>query len=698
MEHCKSRKWALDVCVLVVTLVLALASCAHDAPGQPGDTGGDLNDMADAYVDESNGSGAHSDADHTRPKSTNLLETELDGSEASRVGSFLLPTPGFVRSDVHIRAVWDGDVAAVAADLEAHLAAHPESGAAAFELGAMRWRQGDGPAALALLRSVGDTRPVEAEVSEYRLHIVADVIADSIEDALGPDPDGLLTPIDLGLSPDRVSGFGSVAVGDVNGDGYPDVFTHGAWSGPHLFLGTEQGELVDVSWTAGFNPNDRRGCFSALFGDVDRDGDLDLFLARGSWFGPVRNDLLLNDGLGHFRDASEAAGIVGADDSFVSNLVDYDLDGDLDIFVGNGISEKGTVQPLAPGHSDRLWRNDGEGHFTDVAEAVGLSDSLPNVGAAWFDADDDGDPDLFTARMGGPNAFYRNDGGQFTDVLADLPEHPLTAPQGPNFMAMPFDYDNDGDLDLLVTAIFPNNRWGSMIAQSRTFGFDAEAGNRLFQNTGEGTMTERFVEVTTEARLNRVVAAAMGAGIADIDNDGWLDIKLANGNPALWRLDRPALVTGSPEGVFTDRTLELGIRHFGKGHGVVFWDRDGDGDLELYSQLGAYFEGDVWPDVIYDNRTSQRTSHSWLQVELEGTHSNPDAFGAVVRATVGELTMTRILHSGYGFGATDWTVLHFGLGDADHVDELTITWPDGEGTVQSLGRVEANQRLRVVEP
>jgi hypothetical protein len=185
----------------------------------------------------------------------------------------------------------------------------------------------------------------------------------------------------------------------------------------------------------------------------------------------------------------------------------------------------------------------------------------------------------------------------------------------------------------------------------------------------------------------------MGAGVADVDNDGWIDVYLATGDPNLGRLE-PDRFYRNEGGRFTDLTFASGLGNLGKGHGVTFVDLDGDGDLEIYACEGGFEHGDRWPNALYLNH--QSTGHHRLDVELEGTASNRDGIGARLTLRAGGRVLVRERPGGEGFGSSNPPLVHFGLGESTGADSLEIRWPSG--AVQRLEDVAADQRLRVREP
>jgi hypothetical protein len=186
----------------------------------------------------------------------------------------------------------------------------------------------------------------------------------------------------------------------------------------------------------------------------------------------------------------------------------------------------------------------------------------------------------------------------------------------------------------------------------------------------------------------------MGAGVADLDNDGFVDFYFGTGDPQLSRIEPNRLFHNEGNGAFRDVTRALSLSQPGKkGHGVCFIDIDHDGDLELYAQLGGHYSGDHAENAFYRNLKGNQ--NNWLELELEGVKSNRFGIGASVVLTAGDATFQREVKGSEGFGSTNPYVLHFGLGKRTEIAAVTITWPGG--SKQVVKGVKVNQRMKVKE-
>jgi hypothetical protein len=428
---------------------------------------------------------------------------------------------------------------------------------------------------------------------------------------------------------------------------------------------------------------DQIGGLNVIHGDYDNDGDADLYVLRGGWFegdGRIRNSLLRNRGDGRFEDVTRAAGLAEpAYPTQAGNWADYDGDGDLDLYVGNEIDERG--EPFR----SQLFRNEGDGTFSDVAEAAGVLNRRFAKSVAWGDYDNDGDPDLYVSNIG-PNRLYRNEGdGTFTDVAEATG---TTNPDGRSFPAWFFDYDNDGWLDLFVAD------YGAPSSQvaAGLLGRPTEGGHPLlYRNLGG----ERFEEVGARVGLE-APCLPMGSNFGDIDNDGWLDFYLGTGDPSFESL-APNLMYRNVEGRrFADVTYPGGFGHLQKGHGVAFGDVDGDGDLDVLQQMGGAYPGDAYPSVLYENPGNDRR---WLVLRLVGRDANRSAIGARLRVVLPPgsrpAEIHRVVGSGGPFGGSSLQQ-EIGLGTADAVERVEIRWP-GSGREQSLTGLAPGTVYEVVE-
>ena len=434
-----------------------------------------------------------------------------------------------------------------------------------------------------------------------------------------------------------------VALGDYDGDGLIDVYwTGNASNGDpvnklfHTYPGNCN-VLEDFTWLNGvYGAGTGR---AAKWGDYDNDGDVDLFVANAD----IANQLFNNDGF--YVPWTDEAATAGVDDPAASNgdaaWIDYDQDGDLDLYV----TQNGP---------NRLFGNNGSPGwtFTDVAGTAGVADGGQARSCCWADYDNDGDPDLYVSNYDtSPNKLYRNDGGTFTDVTAG----PLGDTNQGNGICWG-DYDNDGDLDLYLA------NYGSA--------------NRLFENQGGPGWT--FVDVAVASGVDDT-GYSRGVAWVDYDNDGDLDLHVSD-----WSDDHLYRNDG---GTFTDVAPGTVIADSRSGRGVAWGDLNNDGLLDCFL---ANYSG---VNRLFQNLDC--SGNHWLQVDLIDSDGFRNVIGARVRVVAGGIDQIQEISGGSGYYSQNWMVAHFGLGSETTVDALEIRWPDGD--VQTVYQVAVDQRLEVTQ-
>jgi hypothetical protein len=481
---------------------------------------------------------------------------------------------------------------------------------------------------------------------------------------------------------------------DFTGDGLPDVLTTGLDldRGATLFVNRGDGTFEDRSSSAGLD--EQVFSLNCSHADYDNDGLLDVLVLRGGWETAYRLSLLHNKGGGTFADVTLAAGLGEPIACQGAAWGDFDNDGKVDVYVvgeyrGSGASSDLAAWKLAPTQLDsrnfcRLYRNNGDGTFVNVAKAAGTENERFAKGAAWGDFDNDGDLDLFVSNNGAPSRLYRNNGdGTFLDVAPELGlDRPCLG-----FACWFWDFDNDGLLD-----IYQNNFEGTLETFVRGYyGLDPPGQSpgrpRLYRNLGR----EGFRDVAQERGLVRPLLS-MGAGFGDIDNDGYLDFYLGTGAPAYSLLVPNVLYKNMGGQRFEDVTASSGTGHLQKGHGVSFADYDNDGDLDLFVDLGGAVPGDQAHNALFQNPGHGR---HWIKLKLVGTKSNRAAIGARIRVDLGGRTIHRQVGGGSSFGGNSFVEL-IGLHDAKVARSITITWP-ASGTEQIFRGVDADQTLEITE-
>jgi hypothetical protein len=477
---------------------------------------------------------------------------------------------------------------------------------------------------------------------------------------------------------------------DFTGDGLPDLFTTSldAERGASLFVNLGDGTFEDRSGPAGLG--DQVYALNVARADFDNDGNLDVLLLRGGWEAALRLSLLRNKGNGRFEDVTVAAGLAEPIATESAAWGDYDGDGRADVFVcGEYLppsGDRGTSSP-DPRNRCRLYHNEGNGTFVDVAAKAGVTVEQCAKGSAWGDYDDDGRIDLYVSNMHGHCQLFHNEGdGTFRDVAPELDV------MGPNvsFACWFWDYDNDGRLDLYV------NENQTSLAETAAIAMGRHVENsgrpRLYRNLG----ADGFGEVTREVGLDRPMAP-MGSNFGDIDNDGYLDFYLGTGWMSYSGLV-PNLMFKNVDGHrFVDVTTSSGTGHLQKGHGISFADWDCDGDLDLFVEAGGAVPGDKSYNLLFRNPGHGR---HWLKVKLVGTKTNRAALGAKIKAVVADQpgkarSIYRTIGNNGSFGGNS-LVESIGLLDATRVVELTVTWPTSK-TTQTFRDIGGDQAIEITE-
>jgi enediyne biosynthesis protein E4 len=500
------------------------------------------------------------------------------------------------------------------------------------------------------------------------------------------------------------TGSGTALI-DYDGDGRLDAFLVNAWAldeepsrvrlkGQNaLYRNVGGNRFEDVTERARVGGDGWGGGVCA--GDYDSDGRIDLFVTG---FGPCR--LYRNRGDGSFDQVAEQAGVTSPGWSAGAAFFDADGDGDLDLYVAHYIDAtfeevltarrtstwREKVKVMAGpfglrGGKDRFYRNNGDGTFRDDTEKAGMSDIAESYGLGVLasDLDNDGDVDIYVANDSNPKFLYRNDGhGSFTEIGswsgAGLSGEGV-AQAGMGVDAA--DFDGDGLQEILVT----------------NFARDHAT---LYKNNGALLFTD--ISATLGLKVLTYETLKWGCALFDYDNDGDLDIVIANGHiypqvdeapelkesyrqlPTLLENDGGKLIDRS-------RTAGPGMQEPASARGLAVGDYDDDGDLDL---LLSVIDGP--PLLLRNESTPQR---HWLKVRPLNRHGSP-AINARVTVITGSSRQLRELRSGSSYQSQNALEVHFGLGEATTVDSLTIVWPGGREKV--LFAIKADQTLTVREP
>lgn len=483
-----------------------------------------------------------------------------------------------------------------------------------------------------------------------------------------------------------------LALFDYDGDGHIDLyFLNGAplpgASGqirPANALYRNNGDWTFTDVTAKAGVGDTGFALGVAVGDYNNDGALDLYLNN---YGP--NVLYCNNGNGSFTDTTQTAGVanqakVGAGACFL----DMDKDGDLDLYVSNYLdfaydkhvarSQMGFpvyASPRCyPPLPDNLFRNNGDGTFTDVSKTAGIAIHAGwGMGMICADYDSDGDTDVLVANDVAENFLFANNGaGRFEEValFSGFAYDGFGDEQGSMGVDCG-DYNNDGRPDFFMTS------YQGQLAV-------------LYKNLGEGLFQD--VSTLTGAGANTLARVTWGNGLVDFDNDGDRDIFIACGHlqdrvesydPAATYAQRNILLLHAGNERFRDISAQAGsglaVKLSSRGAGFDDLDNDGDVDVVVLNSRGA-------PTLL---RNDSHNSHHWIQVNLQGKKTNRYGVGARVKVTAGDLVQCAEVHSGRGYQSHYGMRLHFGLGLRNRIDAIEVRWMGG--SVDVFKNITVNQ-------
>ena len=460
-----------------------------------------------------------------------------------------------------------------------------------------------------------------------------------------------------------------IAAGDIDDDGDVDLYVVGGNTVPNaLYLNNGNGTFVDVAEEYGVDLL-HWGSGPAL-GDIDGDGDLDLFISAVN-FEPVR--MLEHDSeAGTFKDITEEAGITITSEATMSaTMADYDQDGWIDIF----LTHWGENREYRP-DTETLWRNEGSGVFRNVSDLSGISDNLLETYTEYtftanvFDIDGDVDKDLLMVADFDTSQILKNHRG--TNYVKDTDRDVIIDQAGMGSAVG--DFDNDGDFDWFVTSIFDEDIGGSYF------------GNRLYQNDGNGI----FSDITDQAQV-APGDWGWGACAKDFDNDGFLDIFHVNGwREPQFRETPSRLFWNQFDGTFREISQTVGIEDRGQGRGVVCFDADRDGDIDI-----LIANADEPHLTFYRNESVGLGNY--LTIKLRGSGVNTYGVGSLIKVTTEFGTQIRQLGGSNNFVSHNPLEVHFGLGTAERAD-IRVEWFDGSNTVTEFSVLNVNREITVNQP
>jgi hypothetical protein len=502
-----------------------------------------------------------------------------------------------------------------------------------------------------------------------------------------------------------------VAIGDYDGDGRPDIFVVSKTGRCWLFRNLGGYRFEDVTEKAGVGGSVTPGVWTqgATFVDINNSGRLDIYVCRFN----APNLLYVNQGDGTFREMAHAYGLDVVDACGMASFCDYDRDGLLDVYIATNLLDN-SRRPN--GQRGYLFHNNGNGAFTNVTEAAGITGESQSHSATWWDFENNGWPGLYVANdYGVPDKLYRNNrDGTFTNVLDRTLPHTSFSSMGSDLG----DVNNDGLIDFLVADMAFGSHAVDQRGQAEERSKNGEPPdssgaapkyhrNALFLNTGTGRVQEG-------AYLAGIAATdwTWSVRLEDLDNDGRLDLFVANGMNKEENIDltaRMARAESTAERIrimrespmlaenhlafrnlgglqFENVSRAWGLDQKGVAFGAAFGDLSGDGNLDL---VYSNYNGGV--TVMRNDCDSGHV----VNVDLRGTASNRYGIGATVRVESALGTQVRQLWLARGYLSSSEPMVHFGLGTDTVIRRMTVTWPSGR--VQEFEDLPVDRRYTVTE-
>jgi len=469
---------------------------------------------------------------------------------------------------------------------------------------------------------------------------------------------------------DHISLAGGSIADDFDGDGLIDIMVSSWGLDNQLHYFKNMGNRGFEDQTESANLIGITGGLNMVHGDYNNDGWVDVFVLRGGWFGEDGNhpnSLLKNNGNGTFTDVTISTSIYSEHPTQTASWGDFNNDGWLDLFIGN-------ENTGGSNHISELYQNNGDGTFSEVAQAHNINAIGFIKAVIWGDINNDGFLDLYISRLGESNLLFQNSGPENNYHFKEISKKSGVTEPLNSFPAWFWDFNNDGWEDI----------WMDYLGLKH----DGES-PRLYQNNKDGT----FTDVTKKANLDHPLLT-MGSNFGDLNNDGFLDFYAGTGDPDFRSIQPNRMFLNNRGESFDDVTFHGRFGHLQKGHGVSFADFDRDGDLDIHAVLGGAYEGSVYQNALFENPGGWKTH--WIGISLRGNKTNKLALGARIEIVLKNgSSIFRTVSSGGSFGGNPFDQM-IGLGKNGNIKTINIFWP-GSGTTQTFSGVDINARYLVNE-
>lgn len=492
---------------------------------------------------------------------------------------------------------------------------------------------------------------------------------------------------------------GGAAFFDFDNDGDEDIWIAGGVRQDVFFENDGNGNFTEIGNQIGLDAAAGNVTSGVITGDLDNDGFRDVMTIPHIGHHPL---LFKNNGDGTFSEISEEAGI-GLDaykaQSHAAAMADVNLDGYLDIYLATYIDNINSIYDQSGAvvgfdhdcFEDFLFINNGDWTFTESSVEYGINNEGCALAVTFTDYDGDADADVMIANDFGewiiPNILYQN---QFPENLySDVSQAANANPAVYGMGIAIGDYDQDLDLDYYITNL------------GRNVLIEYQA-NGIFEDKTD----QRGIEDTFMSG-DSLLASGWGTAFIDVDNDLDLDLFVCNGfipsalfiDNHIYNQNRLFLNDGNPYGQgysFSEVASGSDLADGGRGRGFAYSDYDNDGDLDfLVVNINHHTMGDPIENVLL-YRNEFENNNNWLQLKLEGTINNKDAFGSVIKIVVGNHSWLHDYSGGFGsFASQHSSIAHFGLGQAEQVDSLVISWPGGSKSYHT--NIPANQKIKISE-